>query len=73
MIGIGFRTVASGGSSKYWDYVDPYLYLGVASLGSITSANVWTITRVEVFLDGTTDSKSATNVAWDDRLTIIYS
>ena len=55
------------------DYVAPYLYLGWAVVGALTSANVWTITRVEIALDGTTAELMATNVAWDDRLTVIYS
>ena len=75
-IGVGFTRI--GGSTVVndtvehdWDY--PYDYIGVAPFGSATSAAVWTITRIEVADDGTTTTKTATNVAWDDHLTEIYS
>jgi hypothetical protein len=55
------------------DYVDPYSYCGVAPSGSLESANVWDITRIEIFISGTVDQKSATNVAWDDRYIVIYT
>lgn len=59
-------------SERLSSYTSPYLYLGYAPLGSTTAEEVWTITRVEVLLDGSADSEEATLVAWDDRLTAIY-
>jgi hypothetical protein len=55
------------------DYVSPYSYLGVASVGSIESAEVWRITRIEQHSDGTVTTATAENVAWDDRLTATYT
>lgn len=65
--------VPSGGSDEYrheWD--DPYSYCGLAPNGTLESSPTWTITRIEVFLDGTTDVKTATG-AWTDRLILIYT
>jgi hypothetical protein len=61
--------------SKYdrlQDYVDPYLYLGYASKGSLLTNAVWTITRVTNNLDGTTVESTLTNVKWSDRLILIF-
>jgi hypothetical protein len=55
------------------DYVDPYSYCGVALEGSLTSANVWTITRITISFDGTVTTATATNVAWDNRYTVPYT
>jgi hypothetical protein len=55
------------------DYVDPYSYCGVALEGSLTSANVWTITRITISSDGTVTTATATNVAWDNRYTVPYT
>jgi hypothetical protein len=65
--------VPTGGSDEYrheWD--DPYSYCGLAPNGTLESSPTWTITRIEVFLDGTTDIKTATG-AWTDRLILIYT
>lgn len=64
---------AGGGGEREHDWQDPYDYCGVAPIGTTTAMPLWTITRIEVFLDGTTDVKSATNVAWDDRYIVIYT
>jgi hypothetical protein len=53
------------------DYVDPYSYIGVAPTGSLESAPVWTITRIEI--DDPIVVTVATGVAWDDRLIAAYS
>lgn len=72
------KTIAAsdiGGSSaleKRHEWVSPYSYCGTAPSGSLESANVWEIKRIEVLADGTTGIKSATGVAWDDRLTSTY-
>jgi len=54
------------GSSKekrhYWDA--PYSYCGVAPAGSLESAEVWIVTRIEVFLDGSTDIEVFTDISW---------
>lgn len=55
------------------EYIAPYSYNGKASEGSLTSQNVWTITRLTIAEDGTTTTGIATNVAWDNRTTIPYS
>lgn len=53
------------------DYVAPYSYMGVAPVGSLTSAPVWKITRIEITTGFPVTT--ATNVEWDDRLTASYS
>lgn len=55
------------------DFVSPYSYCGRAVVGSLDDQSVWTITRIEIFDDGSTDVKSATNVKWIDRYIIIYT
>lgn len=52
-----------------------YSYIGVAPNGSAESANVWFVTRVTVFQDGTSTDPSPTaeDVAWTDILTVIYT
>jgi len=55
------------------DFVSPFSYCGVAEEGSLASDEVWNITRIEVFLDGTTAMLTAENVAWNDRYIVIYS
>ena len=54
------------------DFVSPYSYCGKSPLGSLTSASVWTIKRITLNGDGTTTIKTATNVKWNDRLTVTY-
>lgn len=53
------------------DYISPYSYCGKAPIGTPTSSNIWEITRIEIFLDGTTDIKTSTG-EWDNRTTLIY-
>jgi hypothetical protein len=55
------------------DFVTPYSYCGLAPSGSIESQSVWNITRIEVFMDGTINTTTATNVSWDNRYTAVYS
>ena len=55
------------------DFVSPYSYVSNASIGTAVSAAVWTITRIELNPDGTLTILTAVSVAWDDRLTVIYS
>jgi hypothetical protein len=55
------------------DWQSPYSYCGVAPNGSLETDSVWTINRIEVLVDGSTDVKTATNVAWSDRYTVIYN
>lgn len=59
-------------NEKRQDFQSPYSYCGYASEGSSESSPVWTITRMEVFLNGTIDSKTATNVAWSNRYSATY-
>ncbi|HPH85561.1 MAG TPA: collagen-like protein [Ferruginibacter sp.] len=54
-------------------WVAPYSYCGVAILGTPESAAAWKITRIEVFLNGTTETKHANNVRWTERQTINYT
>jgi hypothetical protein len=58
---------------KRHDWVSPYSYLGKAPENSSESANVWTITRMQVAVDGSTTVLSASNVAWSNRYSVIYS
>jgi hypothetical protein len=55
------------------DYQSPYDYLGKAISGSAESANVWLITRLNISSDGSTIIQSATNVAWTNRYSVIYT
>lgn len=55
------------------DWVAPYSYCGVAILGTPESAAGWKITRIEVFLNGSTETKQANNVRWTERQTINYT
>jgi hypothetical protein len=64
--------VPSGGGDEYrheWD--DPYSYCGVAPNGTSESSSTWTITRIEVFVDGTTEVKTTTG-NWDNKENLIY-
>lgn len=53
-----------------WDA--PFSFCGTALEGTNESSSSWEISRIEVFLDGTTDVKTATG-AWTNRLTLIYT
>lgn len=55
------------------DFQSPYQYCGYAPAGSLTSQAVWEIDRITVNLDGTVLVQSASNVAWDNRTSVIYS
>lgn len=48
-------------------------YAGYAISGSSESAAVWTITRITINSDGSVTTASATNVAWSNRASVIYS
>lgn len=54
-----------------WDSVNSYDYMGVAKLGTATSATTWTITRIVVASNGTTTSTTATG-SWDNRASLTY-
>ena len=58
---------------KQFDSVNNFLYCGVAPYQSNITDLVWTISRIEVFIDGTTTVSVANNVAWTDRLTTEYN
>ena len=60
-------------SERRNDWVAPYSYCGTAPNGLAESASVWTIYRIQVASDGTVTTLSATNVAWTDRLIVIYT
>ena len=66
-------TILSSTLSRLHDFQTPYSYCGLAPLGSTQSQNVWEITRIEVFMDGTVNTQIATSVSWDDRYTAVYS
>lgn len=56
------------------DFVTDTAYIGLAPLGSAESANVWTIYKIVIDSGGNiTSTTTATNVAWDDRLTATYT
>lgn len=55
------------------DFVEPYHYSATAVDGSLESAPVWLITRTIVNINFTITNTAAANVAWDDRLTTIYT
>ena len=48
-------------------------YAGYAASGSSESDSVWTITRLTIASDGSVTTASATNVAWSNRASVIYS
>jgi hypothetical protein len=66
-------TINGLNSERRNDWVSPYSYCGTAPNGSAESASVWTIYRIQVASDGTVTTLSATNVAWTDRLIVIYT
>lgn len=54
------------------DIVGEFLYIGKADLTAKANEPYWTITRIEVHLDGTVTVKKASSVKWTDRLTSNY-
>lgn len=59
--------------TRLYDSSGSFAYCGVAFTGSITSDPVWNITRLFVSQSGAVNLASASNVAWDSRLTVPYS
>jgi hypothetical protein len=65
--------------SKRVDFInDNLLYKGEANAGSLESASVWRIRRVEIGLDGDVtetfaDGNANFDNAWTDRITKVYS
>jgi hypothetical protein len=55
------------------DFTSPYSYCAQADLGSSESANVWSIKRIEVYSDGSTQVRSALNVSWTGRYSHTYT
>lgn len=54
------------------DFVSPYSYCGKATGNPLDSDPEWTITRIEMAINGTTTTAQAVDVAWDARLTVSY-
>jgi hypothetical protein len=54
------------------DFIDPYNYIGVAEIGTLTSSPTWNITRIEILSDGSTISLYATG-AWTNRTSLVYA
>lgn len=48
-------------------------YAGIAPSGTAESATLWTITRLTIANDGSVTVVRATNVAWSNRASEIYS
>jgi hypothetical protein len=69
----GLAAASALSPSTRHDYVAPYSYCGKAVSGSLDSADVWTITRINIATNGTTTTAQAINVAWTDRLTATYT
>ena len=55
------------------DFQDPYQYCGFAPSGSSINDPVWFITRLTVNLNGTELTQTASNVAWSNRTSVIYT
>lgn len=51
----------------FWE--SPYSYCGTAPLGSLESSAVWTVSKIEVFANGTTSTTTLTNVTWTSIIT----
>lgn len=57
-----------------FDYSEPdVVFIGKASLQANQDDDTWTVKKIEVNLDGTTTTSTATNIKWSDRLTAIYN
>jgi len=70
----GAAVAAAAAVSVRSDTVGSTSYIGRAASGSATSASVWKIRRTILTSAGAISSTAtATNVAWDDRLTATYS
>ena len=54
------------------DYVTPYQYSGIASVGVLESENGWTINRIDYTTPGSPVIETAIG-AWDNRISLIYS
>jgi hypothetical protein len=54
------------------DYVAPYQYSGIASVGVLESENGWTINRIDYTTPGSPVIETAIG-AWDNRTSLIYS
>jgi hypothetical protein len=70
---LGYAGGNGGGASSEVrsDFLDPHSYIGVAPAGSLTSASVWKVSRIDIGPPVVTETASA--VKWDDRLTATYS
>jgi len=58
--------------TKLSDYSGSYSYCGYALTGSLTTSNVWTITRITVYNDGSVTTGVANSSSWNDRYTNNY-
>lgn len=54
------------------DWQPPYSYMGSALAGTAESDPDWLVSRIEVFIDGTTLVETATG-SWDDRYILPYA
>jgi hypothetical protein len=57
---------------KRQDFQTPYSYCGIAAPGSEETDSVWKITRLQVNLNGTITTATATAVKWTERYTSTY-
>lgn len=48
-------------------------YAGIAPSGTAESAALWTITRLTISDSGSVTTATASNVAWSNRASVIYS
>lgn len=75
-VGLWKGVVCVGGDSKTrlhaYDPINNYSYCGVAQGSNIPPTDIFEVTRIEVFLDGTTDVKTASGV-WNDRENLNYN
>jgi hypothetical protein len=69
----GYLTNSDINGERKNDFVDPYSYCGSAPIGSLETDSVWTVYRIECFIDGSVVIMVATNIKWTDRLTAIYT
>ena len=57
---------------KRQDFQTPYSYCGIAAPGSEETDSVWKITRLQIQIDGSTTTATATAVKWTERYTATY-